>query len=266
MNGLASPGDPDRPLSAEAFVVAMGSRLGKEFRSERDQPFLWLTPFPPAIHARLSQMAHHALRRVREILPALTVEPRAGIWPLIVFSTLEEQMAYEDVFPGKGARIINGGCWRGHPVGHFALPVLPGDSLDAALGHELVHAVLHHRGVPVWIQEGIAMGIEYHMGLRGSPLDHPEGWREAVTYWRDKGHAGFWSGKAFGDPESSRHAYALAQVLMASRLGLAGAIAEADWRDEEAALRRLTGATRSELVVGRRLGWFGELVKSLFGG
>jgi len=230
-----------------------------------DGAFHWLTPFGPEHGPRAAQ-AHHALARLPELIPGLEPVPPPGGWPAILLASTEDQLAYEGLFAGSGPQIINGGCWRSYPVGHLAIPAHDKSALDAAFGHELVHAVLFGGGVPIWLQEGIATELETRMGSKAAPLADLYQWRETLQYWRTHDATAFWNARAFGDPASSAHAYALAQVLgyhwtrHPERLRAARELGRAGWADPDAALRTLLGVDRGRLLSAvlepaRRRGW-----------
>ncbi|MFM2092254.1 MAG: hypothetical protein RLZZ127_2743 [Planctomycetota bacterium] len=241
-------------------------------RQRRDQgPFRWWTPCIGAEQDRLERMAQVALERLGSLFGDLGPLAPADGWLLVVVRGVDEQLAYEGLFPGDGESILNGGCWRSWPVGHIALPLTALDMPDAALAHELVHALLDPRGVPLWIQEGIATGVEERLGHRVAPLTDPPRWRDTIAWWRERGLDAFWDGSAFPDPIASERAYDLAQVLaqpwFADR-GLFSALVGADWTDEDGMLRRLLGRDREALSAGilappAPKGWLARLIHSL---
>jgi hypothetical protein len=249
-----SKGENDKPYDADRFLSEIAMELGKKYSIVRDESFHWLTPFG-SDHARHAKHAHHGLRRLPELIPGLEPSPPEGGWPAILFANTDDQLAYESLFGGSGTSIINGGCWRSYPVGHLAIPVSEWDGLDAAFGHELVHAILHGGGVPLWLQEGIATELETCMGNRKAPLSDMYHWGKTLTYWRTHSIDLFWSSRAFHDPESSDAAYGLAQVLgyhwtkYPERLREARALGKDGWKDQDAALRKLVGTDRAGLIA-----------------
>ena len=175
-------------------------------------------------------------------------------------------MAYNNLFGGKGNVIINGGCWRNYPVGHLAIPVSEWDALDAAFGHELVHATLSTTGVPIWLQEGLATELETGMGNRTAPLNDLYEWRKTLIYWRSHAAESLWDASAFHDPESSRFAYAIAQVMALrltncpEMLSRACTIGQEAWNNQDVVLQEIMGCNREQLFQSiisdkRKGGW-----------
>jgi hypothetical protein len=243
------------PTTSE-FLARIIQELGEPYRLVVDVHFQWATPFGNEQHAQYAQQAAHGLRRVRQAMPGLMPPPAEG-WPAILFASVDTQLAYQSLFGGgEGAHIINGGMWCSWPVGHLAVPVIGGDALDAAFGHELVHAMLSGTGVPTWLQEGLATELETCMGNRRAPLDDMYRWKQTLAWWRSHDPETFWDASAFRNPESSRHAYDLAQVMALrfsgrpERLHRIGMIGRTAWRtDQDAVLREVLGGDRAQLFA-----------------
>lgn len=271
----------EMPLSAEEFLSSIAGTLGPHFRVQSDGIFHWATPFPEAEHARYAEHAAYALARVGQTIPGLVTTPPTGGWPAVLFTSTEEQLAYDGLFHGDDdggePEILNGGMWRSWPIGHLAIPVRQWDALDAAFGHELVHAALSGTGVPIWLQEGLATELETGMGNRTAPLNDLYHWKQTLAWWRSHPSDSFWNADAFHDPASSQHAYALAQVIALrlthrpDRLQYACTIGQEAWRDQDAVLRQLLGVDREQLFQavtgeGRQRSWFEKLLYWCFVG
>jgi hypothetical protein len=257
-------------ITVEEFFLSVASTLGGNFRIFNDGFFHWLTPFSETEQKRYSQQAEYALARVGQTIPGLVTTPPPGGWPAILFSTTEEQLRYEQLFDNGDSenkpQMLNGGVWRSWPVGHLAIPANNWDAVDAAFGHELVHATLSGTGVPGWFQEGLATELETAMGNRTSPIHDLYHWKETLSWWRSHGSDLFWSGEAFSDAASSRHAYALAQVMAMrfihkpENLRRACTIGYQAWQDQDGTLLSIYGIEREKLFQsiigeGRRKGW-----------
>lgn len=265
------------PSDADGFIAEIAAHLGEPYRIRRDAAFLWLTPFDDEAHARNAEQAHHALTR----LGGAGLRVGGQRIPAIIFDCPEDQLAYHGLFARPEdppeAEIIDGGCWQSWPVSHLAIPVVAWDALDAAFAHELVHAILAPEGLPIWLQEGIATEIETRMGNRDEPLADAYAWRECLAWWRSHEPAGLWDGRAFRAPESSAHAYRLAQVLAMRWTRREGGLAAlrapgaAAWEDADQVLQEMCGLDRGgllDLVMSppRPRGWFERLLHAVFVG
>jgi hypothetical protein len=91
--------------------------------------------------------------------------------------------------------------------------------------HELAHALVHHLPLPVWLNEGIAVAMQW-LWARQSPAPFAsatpftaEGIREQRQHWNEATIQRFWSGRAFRDPHLQRVAYPLALLLVTRLAG-----------------------------------------------
>jgi len=213
-----------------------------------DTPVAWITDVDDAELARCRRFAHHALRRVGEILPELDLTPPQGRWPVVLCTSRDDLLTCltrddDDTQAGAGAEalaaIVPGGVWISRPVGHFLMPHSRFDTLDGALAHELVHAALRDLPTPRWVEEGLATSVETAMGH----LPHPLSNRDEIMAFRawatERDPAQLVRPEDFWNSDSSRHAYALAQVMVTQLLH----DREDTWR--EAARRLLRCHSRS---------------------
>lgn len=87
--------------------------------------------------------------------------------------------------------------------------------LENTLAHELIHASLHHRSMPQWLEEGFAQMFEHDM--TGRSLLHVDGEmaRRHKRYWRKHGLDEFWRGGGFSAPGRVQQlSYELAEILV----------------------------------------------------
>jgi hypothetical protein len=266
------PAADERPWTVERLFAELRGVLGEHYRVTADDCFAWLTPFAPDDHERVAAVARHGVRRLGELVPGLRADPPPGGWPAILFATLDAHLAYKGFFGGAAEeRIISGGSYRSHPIGHLAIPVSSQDALDAAFAHELTHAMLSPRRMPTWLQEGIACEVETRLGNRRNPFTDRRELDECIAYWRAHAAVDFWSGRAFGHPESSRHAYLLAQIIVgrwtrdAAAMSALCALGPDDWRGR----RSILGIERERLFAGavwpsRKRGWLERALYAIF--
>jgi len=265
-------GTRPQPTTAE-FLNDLAARLGAPFRVCSDAHFAWLTPFDERQHELHARIAGYGLRRLHEMIPGLVTVPPAGGWPAVLLPDVETQLRYDGQFAGSGAQIISGGTYRSYPIGHLAIPVSDRSAVDAAFAHELVHAILSPRQVPVWIQEGIACEVETRLGSRSDPFSDAHKLNESIRYWRSHDVTDFWNGTAFGHPDSATHTYLLAQIIARRWTRDPRAMAHLctlspeAWTDQDRAIgidRELL--LRSVVDPQRRKGWLESMLYAIFVG
>ena len=104
------------------------------------------------------------------------MQARTGRWPVLLCADTDDvcrHLSWLDAEAGRegdAPSIIPGGVWIYRPVGHFLMPYSQVDTLDGALAHELVHAALRDLPTPLWVEEGLATGVETAMGHRPHPF------------------------------------------------------------------------------------------------
>ena len=81
--------------------------------------------------------------------------------------------------------------------------------------HEVAHACLSHRNLPLWLEEGITqLAEEAAVASWARFLLTSEEAAGLRAYWREQTLSDFWWGRGFGIPdEGQRHCYQLAQIL-----------------------------------------------------
>ena len=108
-------------------------------------------------------------------------------------------------------------------------------SAEHVLVHELVHNLLCHLRIPLWLNEGLAIIIERRIVRRPFLIDSELVERHAL-HWNKKNIQAFWAGKSFDVPgDESELSYSLAEILvnLLSEKGrqFIAFISNADWRD-----------------------------------
>jgi len=154
-----------------------------------------------------------ALRRRIEVeLPGLACfEPEdEGKLAILVLNGEDAYYRYLTPFGRRNVQAKSGGVFIRSPYAHVVcLTDEHSRYLSRTLAHELVHAGLRHRHLPLWLEEGVVALIE------GMP-SAPERTRlaEDRPYWNADTIQGFWTGAAFNDLRGQRPSYGLARVLV----------------------------------------------------
>jgi hypothetical protein len=113
-----------------------------------------------------------------------------------------------------GETSLPGGVYLNRGFGHFVLPDGNLTQHSSALAHELCHAVIGPRDMPLWLNEAITQHVEHHLTRR-----HPYQLDQSVVqehrnYWTPERLPSFWSGHSFSfADEGGRLSYHLARFL-----------------------------------------------------
>jgi hypothetical protein len=91
---------------------------------------------------------------------------------------------------------------------------------EAVFVHELTHNFVNHRGLPLWVEEGVTQFVEYSV-THGDflwDLNRHEAERQR-RHWRRHGLQGFWTGESFHRPRTMDWSYTLARILITNMIG-----------------------------------------------
>jgi len=116
---------------------------------------------------------------------------------------------YADSDRAYGASV---GMHTSRGYGHI---VLNGNSKSMlqTLVHELAHALVADRPLPVWLNEGLAQFVEDMVPGYRAPFINARDVRLHRRYWSWFGTAHFWTGAGFKGAASQRLSYQLAEIL-----------------------------------------------------
>ena len=178
------------------------------------------------------ERAQHVLRWAEEARAFLTrnldgiAAPHASPLPLLLFTRVEDfvDWVFDHETPDAEHELASaGGVFINGPCPHIAAPY--GPQLESTLVHELAHALVHHLPLPAWLNEGIAVAMQWLWAPQSpahvaSPTPFTaEDIREQRQHWNEATIQRFWSGRAFRDPHLQRVAYPLALLLVTRLAG-----------------------------------------------
>jgi hypothetical protein len=240
---------------AETWLQQLSRDLGGGCRVSRSANFLCLCDLNPEATRSMLAYAESVIGIIRDSLRGAAWTGYHGPHVLLVFSDPEDYYAYVSYYFSEGSHILSGGVFIRDGYSHIALPYCDARSAEHVLIHELVHNLLCHLHVPLWLNEGLAMVIERRVQRQPFPVDHDLVERHAA-HWNEQNIQAFWAGTSFDEPgENSELSYSLAEIFVAllSDKGpdFIDFIVNADWRDagQDAALGCL-GTGLGELAAG----------------
>jgi hypothetical protein len=149
-------------------------------------------------------------------LPTVTAFQQPG---KIVFIAIRREDLYysyishfyeEGHFGGSGGVQIRAG---GYP--HIACHAAHAHATMLTAAHEMLHASLAHRELPLWLEEGLAQMFEEDMVAQPDASDVVKSIQEARRFWTSRSLDDFLDGRSFHAPsDESRHAYTLALIAV----------------------------------------------------
>ena len=233
----------------------VNSLFSDRFQIHESDAYVIYSDLPKQVIEQSQALANHAFVRVRELFPELSFDGPNGLWDIVITSQQDDLLAYLGSVspPGSGPDIIPGGTFIPVPVPHFLMPYHEMDTLDGALAHELIHAALHGTACPLWLEEGLAVTVEIHMGHRPHPLSDIDTIQALRHHFQQYQPQRIANPNVFRDPETAEHSYELAFLMVRSLIQQRDAffefINESDPRDGgKAALDTIYGLDLGEFA------------------
>lgn len=164
-------------------------------------------------------IAESTLSFMLDSLAELVKKTGPGHVVCLSFADSDRYYEYISHFYEEGEYGHSGGVFIDKGYGHCVLNASDQSNLERALVHELSHALLHPRSLPLWLDEGVAQLVEEAVLSQSKFTLTRKDVREHQRYWTKNGLGGFWNGESFHRPDKGQHlSYALAQVIVRNML------------------------------------------------
>ena len=234
---------------ARRWLVELGRALGSEYSVEESVSLILLSSLEKRLARTLLEVGERTRESLLEVMGELGTGKRKGKLGCIAFGSTDAYYGYVSHFWPEGDWGASGGCYLAEGYTHFALNHSEARDREAAFVHELTHAVVNERRLPLWVEEGITQFVEYSVIPRDFlwNLNRREADRQR-RYWRRHGLEGFWTGESFFRPRSMDHSYSLARILITNMIGRGK---EKYMEFVKAARREDAGDAASRAVYGR---------------
>jgi hypothetical protein len=167
----------------------------------------------------LLRKAEESLAMILKTLGDAADDSGHGKHVIMCFSKTEDAVDYFVYYYGQDDHyMMPAGVFLDAGYGHFVLNY--DNTFDAVrtITHELTHACLNHRPLPVWLNEGVALNAEELVSVEswGSQLDIDHEQKQMhLDYWDASSIQSFWTGESFPlSGEASDLSYNLAAILV----------------------------------------------------
>jgi hypothetical protein len=229
----------------EKWLKTLAEDLGGDSCVHQSQSFFCLSDLEFNTTKSLLNYVETAEDVIRDILKQAAWSGYHGKHVLLLFSDPDDYFAYISYYYHEGSHALSGGVFIRRGYAHIAFPYVNALFAEHVVAHELVHNLLCHLPIPLWLNEGLATSIESQVVRQPHIVD-----RELVdrhcAHWKEANIQTFWAGKSFDVPgEESQLSYSLSQILV-KLLSEKGTpfiefVRHADWRDagQDAALNFL---------------------------
>ena len=220
---------------ATKWLETLAEDLGGESQVYQSCRFSCLSDLGPDTTKTLLDYAETVVQVIRNGLKGTAWSRYYGKHVLLFFSDPDDYYAYISYYSSDGPNIQSGGVFLRPGYAHIALPYTDTGSSERVLVHELCHNLLCHLRSPLWLNEGIAVTVQYQMSGRKLIVDYEIAERHR-NHWTEANIQSFWSGKSFNVPgDDSELSYELGHILVQllsdGNPNFIHFVKNADWRD-----------------------------------
>jgi hypothetical protein len=237
--------------AALQWAQQLQRELGAEYHVASSNEFILVSALQTAAADQLLAFAEKTLEEINATLKDAAWRSGRGKHVILLFREEDDYYQYLSFFYEEGVYPTTSGCLIHKDYVHIALPYGDGKSIRRVLVHELAHNSVVHLGLPLWLNEGLAVVLDRAAAAgRQTILDH-ELTERHLDFWNVSNIQKFWSGVSFSEPgDSNELSYSLAEILVNLLLSQSKQFGEflklANWRD--------AGQTAALDVLGVDLG------------
>ena len=202
---------------ARQWLEELCEVYGREHYSiEETENFLIFSWLPRRQVDLVARMCEYCRERMLAGMPTLAATASPGKEILIACYHAEDYYGYVSAYHEEGEYGGSGGMQIRDGYPHIVVRGKEYNQIEPVIAHELTHAYLSHRSLPLWIEEGLAQMIESEITSLRPPLEiRAERKREHLEHWRKHGLDAFWRGSSFSAPDESQMlSYELAEILL----------------------------------------------------
>jgi hypothetical protein len=246
-------------LAAERnWLLMMRDALGEGYVLRETDDILLLSPQSDREAANTIAFMIRTHQRVARVLEELADSGDWGKDVLLLMRSDEDYYRYiSHYYPEEGEFAFSGGMHIAAGCAHFACVADSLAVIESTIVHEMTHSALSHLGLPLWLDEGLAVNTEFRLaGSHSYGFSERELRSKHLAFWQAAEIQQFWSGESFARPDDGNMlSYDLARILVSSLArdwdAFKRFVAEADYADAGAAsARKHFGASLGGMVAG----------------
>lgn len=218
---LATLEEADRPAARTAvqrlWLEHLRHRLGPHFQLIESEHAFVLSSLEAGPQRATANYIASTRKKVAHLLAGLAAFPAEGKSILLVLDDEEWYYHYVSVYyPSEGEFAFSGGMFIDAGCPHFVVRRADLTQIEPVIAHELTHSALNHLGLPLWLDEGIAVNTERRIA-GAAPGPHTPHALDAMhrRFWGPAEIQQFWSGESFQRTDDGNLlSYELARVMV----------------------------------------------------
>lgn len=182
------------------WMEKLASALGRDYQVEESDICLMLMPVRKQPLAPLLGFVELCREGLLATLPGIVEFQTPGKQVILILRDENHYYQYLSAYYPEGRHGGSGGMQIRQGFPHVVVRGTNIDFLKPILAHELTHAALQHRNMPLWLEESLTQRAEKEIAGRNLSGINEKGARLQRRYWRRFGLRPFWTGAGFHAP------------------------------------------------------------------
>lgn len=203
---------------ARDWVRRLSTELSADYRVHESARFIILSANPDRFNVLMAQFMERSLKRILHALRGIAADEGLGKHVVLALENQDDYYRYiGDLMPDEGTFGMSSGMYINRGYGHFVFPYSDLDGSELVSVHELTHALVEHLPLPLWLNEGLAVGMENLLtAYRAEAMDKTM-LAKHHRFWTTETIQLFWSGESFSSADEGQElSYHLAQFVVNS--------------------------------------------------
>jgi len=203
----------------KAWLLHLRDALGDNYLLFEGKDAFVLSPLAPSLVTATANFISSAQARILSILGGEIAQQDSD--EKVVFIVFADEETYYNYvacyYPDDGEFSFSAGLFIKSGIKHFVSKADQLTEMEPIIAHELTHCALSHLGLPVWLDEGLAVNTE-HLVIGGTrymryTMNQLRDMHD--SFWGGEEIQEFWAGGSFFRPDrGSMLSYELARILV----------------------------------------------------
>ena len=142
------------------WLMHLKEALGPSYTLIESPNAIVVSTLEPKVAQATLQYVERTAARITRVLDGVARRPELGKEILVVFDDADTHYRYVSMYHPDGEFATSGGMYLGKGCSHFVTTKADLRQMEPVIAHELTHACLDHLGIPLWLQEGLAVNTE----------------------------------------------------------------------------------------------------------
>ena len=200
---------------AANWLGRLAKTLGGSYAIWESKNFLLLSSRSKSGSEHLIKSCERFRQLILDTLPGVATDGGIGPHVVLAFASVHTYYNYvADFHPEEGEFGGSAGMFLDEDYSHIAVCAPENSDVEPIIAHELVHNLVRHLAMPIWLNEGVTQVVESRLA-RQSPFELTKDLlKRHRDWWTPETVQEFWKGTVFHAPDDRQElGYSLAQIL-----------------------------------------------------